>query len=332
MPNALVIGCSGQDGAYLCELLLRKGYGVLGIGRTHHNLLPGVTFRQMDVCDAAGVARLIADWKPEEIYFLAAFHHSSEEVAGYGDGLFRKSFDINTLALADLLGAVAVNCPTSRVFYAASSLIFGDPADEPQTEATPLNPRCAYGMSKAAGLQICRYYRTHLNVYASVGILYNHESPRRSERFVSKKIVNGVRAILNGQRDHLEIADPNARVDWGYAPDYVEAMWRILRVPEAGDYIVASGETHSVREFVECVCRALGMSPCREIIRESSSIALRRQSKQLTGDASKLKSLTGWRPSVSFREMVERLALDDSMAAFAETAHTHEIEHSSGSQ
>jgi len=304
MPSALVVGCNGQDGTYLSGLLVQKGYRVFGIDHRCSAPLPGVSFEAIDVCDTAGVARLVTELRPEEIYFLAAFHHSSETEMALVDGSIRKSIEVNTLAFTDLLDAVSTGSPSSRVFYPASSRVFGEPQDDPQTEVTPINPVCAYGISKAAGIQICRFYRARRGVYVSVGILYNHESPLRASQFVSKKIVSGAVAIKKGLLSGLQLTDLEAQVDWGYAPDFVRAMWEILRLDSPGDFVVATGTVHTVREFVTVAFEMLGLNWEDYVCQVGRGHPHRRPAKLLRGDSSTLQSLTGWRPQVGFQQMV----------------------------
>lgn len=318
MPRALVAGCNGQDGTYLSVLLVQKGYDVVGIDHRSVGPPAGVSFLVVDVCDAAEVARLVRELRPEEIYFLAAFHHSSESEMERADKLIQRSFEVNTLALTHMLDAVSTGATSSRVFYAASSRVFGEPPGDPQTEATPLNPVCAYGISKAAGIQICRFYRKRLGLHASVGILYNHESPLRSMHFVSRKIVSGAVAIKKGVLSELLIADLDAPVDWGYAPDYVRAMWAILQLDVPGDFVIASGTIHTVREFAAVAFEVLGLN-WEDYVRQKTGARPYRRLTTLRGDSSRLQSLTGWRPEVDFREMVA-LMIDAEMANDASLA------------
>ena len=304
MPKALVMGCNGQDGTYLSRLLLEKGYEVAGTSRTGDRGPAGVAFSMSDVCNREDMAGLVAWFRPDEVYCLAAYHHPSESTTGRVDSLVRRSLEVNTLALNDLLHTVVTTVPAAKVFYAASSRVFGMPPEEPQTEATPMNPKCAYGISKAAGVQVCRFYRESMGVHASTGILYNHESPIRSGEFVSRKIVRGAIAIKRGLASELVLADLDATVDWGYAPDFAEAMWRIAGLDIPGDFVVATGRLHSVRDFAAAAFRPLGLD-WRDYVKPSGRRDGAGEKKvPLRGDSSSLRQRTGWQPGISFEDMV----------------------------
>jgi GDPmannose 4,6-dehydratase len=209
-------------------------------------------------------------------------------------------------------------CPQTRLFYAASSHIFGTPESDRQNEETPLRPNSAYGISKAAGLQCCQLYRRQKGIFASTGILFNHESPLRKPSFLSQKIVHGA---LRAERDpayKLVLGDLEARVDWGYAPDYVDAMYRILQLPEASDFVVASGELHTVREFAQAAFGAVGLDWRRHV--ETDARLLNKISHPLRGDSGKLRSATGWTPTVSFVELVTGLVQEAQATSQTEFA------------
>jgi GDPmannose 4,6-dehydratase len=207
--------------------------------------------------------------------------------------------------LVHFLEAIRRFSPATRLFYAASSHVFGSPRVPLQDEDTPLAPANVYGVTKAAGLLTCRYYRAVHGVYAAAGILYNHESPLRGPGFVSQKIVSGAVDIKCGRRDRLVLGDLSAAVDWGYAPDYVEAMRLILRLPRAEDFVVATGRKRTVRDFVKAVCRRLDLD-WRACVAENPGV-LTKKKAVLVGNAAKLRRLTGWKPSVDFDGMVDRL-------------------------
>ena len=219
--------------------------------------------------------------------------------------LVRKSTDVHVTGLACFLEAIRLHSPETRLFYAGSSLVFGEPGTDMQDEMTPFDPRCVYGITKAAGLRLCRYYREKHGVFASGGILFNHESPLRQSKFVIPKIIHAAFAVSRGSAEKLHLGDLSARVDWGYAPDYVEAMTRILRIREPGDFVIATGETHSVQEVVERIFGSLGLD-WREHVEVTREILTRRRSP-LCGNASRLHAATGWQPTVSFHEMLEIL-------------------------
>lgn len=302
--TAVVVGSAGQDGYYLTRLLSGKGYDIIGLSRSGLSNSRGRRERPVDIEDGQAVAALIRDVRPAEVYYLAAHHRSSEDDVEDIYGCFLRSLAVHVCGLLNFLGAIDRDSHQTRLFYAASSHIFGDPQTVPQTEMTPLAPTDPYGITKACGLQMCRAYRRDRGLFSSVGIMYNHESPRRSPAFVTRKIVQAVVAIKRGERDRLVLGDLGAAIDWGVAADYVEAMHRILSLDEADDFVVASGETHTVGEFAETAFRALGLDSGRYLIEDSSLISKAARRRPLVGDASKLRRRTGWTPSQSFEDMV----------------------------
>jgi len=291
MSRALVIGAHGQDGTLLTSFLKAREWEVDGIGKEDLDL---GRFDPVKAVLARGY---------QHIYYLAAFHHSSQDSAVPSDReLYQKSSEVHVTGLINVLEGVRSVSPASRIFYAASSLIFGSPAQEPQNEDTPFAPHCIYGITKTNGIQLCRFYREKHGVFASSGILFNHESPLRQRKFVIPKIIHSAIAISSGSPEKLHLGDLSARVDWGYAPDYVEAMHRILCLDQPEDFVIASGETHSVQEVVAIVFHALGLD-WRDHVLESPSI-LTRQRTALRGDSSKLHKATGWKPTVGFKQMI----------------------------
>lgn len=305
MKKALIIGSQGQDGSLLFELLQRENYRVIGIGRDLARSSDGAVINKVNILDQAQVFGLVAQVQPDEIYYLAAFHHSAEEVrAQEPSTLWKKSFDVHVTGLIHCLEAMKQHAPACRLFYAASSHVFGQTPAEPQNENTPLAPACVYGITKTAGVHCCRFYRQQHSLFASVGILYNHESHLRAEKFVSQKIIRTARAIRKGRESKLVLGDLSARIDWGYAPDYVKAMRHILQLDAADDFIIATGETHSVQEFVEIVFAALGLDWHQHVEERAGMVA--RRKTLLRGDATKLLN-TGWKPSVNFQQMIHRL-------------------------
>jgi GDPmannose 4,6-dehydratase len=296
MNPVLIIGAGGQDGRLLSESLAQQNKSFLPWGRS-----------DFDPADAAGICARIGQIQPSEIYYLAAHHQAAEDPAATNHAAhFQASLDVHVTGVVNVLESIRTSSPQTRLFYAASSHIFGQPEESPQNETTPPRPRCVYGITKTTGLQCCRYYRNTHGVMASAGILYNHESVYRSPKFVSQKIVRAAAAISRGEQDRLELGSLSARVDWGYAPDYVDAMQRILALPEAGDFVIATGENHSVQEFVEIAFSTLGLN-WHQHVSEKSGLVAKPQSHSLIGDTRKLRELTGWKPSLSFIEMVETL-------------------------
>ncbi len=295
MKHAIIVGSEGQDGRLLFDRLERDGYSVLGIGR-------GKT-SPVDILDRDGVRALVSSFRPDEVYYLAAHHGSSQDLGAEESlDLLQASHEVHVAGLLHFLEALRRDRPSASLFYAASSRIFGHPETETQDETTPLDPRCAYGITKACGTLCCRLYRRLHSLRASVGILYNHESPARLAGFVSRKIVDGAVAIQRGNRTPLVVADLGARVDWGFAPDFVEAMVRIAAREEPGDFVVATGVARSVREFVEVAFGLAGLDWRKHVVEDPSLVA--RPSPTLVGNARKLRTMTGWAPSVSFEEMV----------------------------
>ena len=308
MPKAIVIGCNGQDGTLLSALLHQKGYTVYGIDHAPNDRAQSfVRFSVLDVRDPDRLNELIADVSPDEIYYLAAYHHSAEQPQRPKETV-ASTLAVNTQGLNNVLAAIA-DFPASkpRVFYAASSRVFGEPQGEVQDENTPLAPLCAYGISKAAGIYLCRYYRREHHLYASNGILYNHESPLRPQHFVTRKIVGAAVRISSGLERELVLGDLDAQVDWGWAPDYVEAMHAILGLTCPDDFVVATGVLHSVREFVEIAFSAVGLDWRQHVVERPDVLSARRAVKPLRGNPEKLQKATSWRSRVSFEEMVRTM-------------------------
>jgi GDPmannose 4,6-dehydratase len=304
--SALVIGAGGQDGRLLARLLQDREYTVRGwIRREIAAPLP-CECTLVDILNASAVEATLRRSPPEEIYYLAAFHHATEDAIELSAAeLLRCSFDVHVLGLLNVLQAMEECSPRTRLFYAASSHVFGTSKSEWQNEQTQLTPNSAYGISKAAGLQCCQLYRRRKGMFAATGILFNHESPWRKPSFLSQKIVQGALRARHDPTHKLVLGDLEARVDWGYASDYVEAMFRILQLPEASDFVVASGEMHTVREFAEIAFGALGLD-WRQHVKTDARL-LQKTSHPLCGDSGKLRAATGWSPSVTFEEMVVRL-------------------------
>jgi GDPmannose 4,6-dehydratase len=294
MSRALVIGAHGQDGALLTSFLTAREWEVDGIGK-----------EDLDI-GRFDLVKAVLSRSYQHIFYLAAFHHSSQDSVVLSDReLYEKSCEVHVTGLINVLEGVRSVSPASRIFYAASSLVFGTPAQEPQNEDTPFAPLCIYGITKTSGIQLCRFYRKKHGVFACSGILFNHESPLRQRKFVIPKIINSAIAISRGSPEKLQLGDLSARVDWGYAPDYVDAMHRILCLDQPEDFVIATGESHSVQEVVEIVFTALGLD-WRDHVLESPFI-LTRQRTALRGDIAKLQKATAWKPSVDFKQMILRL-------------------------
>lgn len=312
MKKAIIVGCNGQDGRLLSGLLLNKGYGLLGIDKEFINCPEGFHLSPVDIKSPKEVFNLIDKFKPNEIYYLAAFHHSSEDSCLGNVELLEKSYGIHVLSFFNFLEGIKQLSPETKIFYAASSHIFGEPSDLSQDENTPINPNNIYGLTKAAGLFACRIYRNQHALYASAGILYNHESCFRKEPFVSKKIIVGAINIKKRKQNKLVLGDLNAEIDWGYANDYVEAMFRILQAKDPDDFIIASGEKHTVLDFVKIAFGYLDIDWCEHVEEEQSII--KKTNHCRVGNSEKLRKVVGWKPSVDFNGMIR--ALLESEGAF----------------
>jgi len=305
MKRVIVVGSSGQDGAILFERLRARGDYVVGIDLDRIRCTEPADFPPLSILEPAAVERLVAAVVPDEVYYLAAFHRSAEESAANDRVDFERSFAIQVSGLLNFLAAIQQKSPQSRLFYAGSARIFGIPDRCPQDEETPIAPDCVYGISKATGMRCVGYYRQTYGLFAVSGILYNHESPRRPPRFVTQKIIRAVAAIKAGEQSRLLLGDLDAVVDWGYAPDYVDAMLRMLDLAEPRDFIVATGEPHTVREFAEVAFGYAGLDWQRHV--EVAPSLVSRHPRKLVGDPQRLKAATGWQPSVSFSDMIRLL-------------------------
>ena len=306
MPSALIIGAGGQDGRLLAELLRSRDYAVRGWTRAEPVSALPCECVKVDILDRTSIEADLREAQPEEIYYLAAFHHSTEDsVTENTAEILRQSFDVHVSGLLNALHAAKLVCPQSRLFYAASSHIFGTPSAEWQNEKTPLRPNSAYGISKAAGVRCCQLFRAQEDFFAATGILFNHESSLRKPSFVSQKIVRGALEAQRNRGHKVILGDLDALVDWGYAPDYVDAMHRILQLPTADDYVIASGELYSVRQFAEAAFEEVGLDWQEHV--ETDPRLLKRKLPPLRGDSTKFRTATGWGPTVNFRELVGRL-------------------------
>jgi GDPmannose 4,6-dehydratase len=308
-PRAIVTGVGGQDGSYLAELLLDRGYDVVGLVRDAARDYPNlatvrdrVQLVQADMLDREALTAVLREHAPREVYNLASpsFVPRSWEYPV-------ETAEFAAVGVTSLLEAIRAVDPAIRVYQASSSEIFGEPAETPQTESTPLGPVTPYGVAKAYGHFIIGSYRRRYGLHASGGILYNHESPRRPLDFLPSKVAHGVAAIAAGRDAELVLGDLDAQRDWGYARDYVEAMWRIVQQDESRDYVIATGELHSVRELVEAAFGHVGLD-WREHVRVDESLK-RGQAElhRLVGDASVAREQLDWSPSVSFEELVALL-------------------------
>jgi GDPmannose 4,6-dehydratase len=312
MKRVVVVGSGGQDGRLLVERLSREGHAVLGVERASvsgRDAFDAGMPAALDIADAGAVERALAVARPDEVYYLAAYHHSSEQTAGEMSALLRASEEVHVRGLVNVLEALRKAAPSCRTFYAASSHVFGTPVMALQNETTPLEPRSVYAITKTAGIHFCRLYREQHGMHVSVGVLYNHESPYRGRQFVTQRIVHGAVAAADAKRAgrtaSLELGNPDAVVDWGYAPDYVDAMIRMLAHPSGDDYVVATGIPHTIADFANIAFGELGLDWKEHVTVKADLV--RRHLPTLVGDSTKLRSATGWRPTLRFDEMVKLL-------------------------
>jgi len=310
--RALVTGIGGQDGSYLAELLLEHGYEVFGIVKSgeledYENLAPvrdRVSLLRADVLDAAALTGALETSRPDEVYNLASV---SFVPASWEEPVLTAEFA--AVGVTVMLEAIRAVDSRIRFYQASSSEIFGEPRESPQGPDTPLDPLTPYGVAKAYGHLITRSYRRRYGLHASTGILYNHESPRRPLDFLPRKVARGVAEISLGLRDELKLGALDAERDWGYAPDYVRAMWLMLQQDEPDDYVVATGETHSVGKLVEVAFGHVGLDWRAHVRTDDSLVRGRAELHNLVGDPARARDRLGWEPTVSFEELV-RLLVD----------------------
>ena len=313
MPRALITGIGGQDGSYLAELLLEKGYEVAGTVLGSPDDYPALEavrerlrFVELDLTDVDTVGNVASVLELDELYHLAA---ASFVPAWWEDpvGLTSQT----TSATVALLEGLRRSRPQARFFHACSSEIFAGADEEPQRETTRPVPLTPYGAAKAFGLYAVQSYRVQHALHASAGILFNHESPRRPQHFVTRKITRAAAAISLGLQDHVTLGNLDARRDWGFAGDYVRAMWLMLQADDPDDYVIATGEAHTVRELAEAAFGAVDLD-WREHVRHDESLGRgATDARALVGDATKSRDRLGWRPEVSFDELVSMMVQAD---------------------
>jgi GDPmannose 4,6-dehydratase len=313
MRKALITGITGQDGSYLAELLVSKGYHVHGIVRRvaledpeHHlwrikHLLPKLTLECGSMESYPSLLRVVSKVQPDECYHLAA-----QSFVSYSFEDEFSTINTNINGTHYMLAAIKEQSPKTRFYFAASSEMFGQVREVPQTEDTPFHPRSAYGISKVAGFDLTRNYREAYGLFALSGILFNHESSRRGFEFVTRKITSTVAKIKLGLADKLTLGNLDAQRDWGFAGDYVEAMWLMLQLEKPQDYVIATGETHSVREFVELAFRHVGLDWEKHVVIDKmffrpSEVNL------LLGNSARARHDLGWRPKMLFPDLVHSM-------------------------
>lgn len=309
VPRALITGITGQDGSYLAEFLLEKGYDVFGVVRRAstenfariEHLRDQVTLVQADLLDQLSLIEVIERSRPDEVYNLAA---QSFVPTSWQQPVLTAEFD--AVGVTRMLEAIRLVNRKIRYYQASSSEMFGKVREVPQTENTPFHPRSPYGVAKAYGHFITVNYRESYDLFACSGILFNHESPRRGKEFVTRKISDCVARIKLGLASELRLGNLNAHRDWGYAGDYVRAMWLMLQHQEPGDYVVATGKAHSVRDFAELAFRHVGLD-WQQYVREDPDLLRPAEVDHLIGDASKARAVLGWEPLVAFPDLVHMM-------------------------
>ena len=306
MKKALITGITGQDGSYLAELLLSKGYEVTGMVRRAStetferiaHFKDRVTLRQADLLDQFSLVKILEETQPDEIYNLAAM---SFVPTSWNQPVLTGEF--TALGVTKLLEAMRMVCPKAHFYQASSSEMFGKVVETPQSETTPFYPRSPYGVAKAYGHFITVNYRESYNLFACSGILFNHESPRRGKEFVTRKITDAVARIKTGSLKELRMGNLDAKRDWGFSGDYVRAMWMMLQQDQPDDYVVATGETHSVREFLEIAFTHVGLRYEDYVVIDPRFIRPA-EVDLLLGNPAKAHARLGWKPEVTFEQLV----------------------------
>jgi GDPmannose 4,6-dehydratase len=307
--TALVTGIAGQDGTYLAELLLVKGYRVFGTSRDPalarkslpQSLVGRIDVLKWDPTDLGAMVEILSSHRPEELYNLAAMSS--------GAGMFDAAVaigEVNGLSVARILEAICHTSPTTRLCQASSSEIFGLATDSPQSEETPIRPRSPYGAAKAYADMMVRIYRRHHGLFACSAILFNHESPRRGLAFVSRKVAQGAAMVKRGQSKYLTLGNLDSTRDWGYAGDFVRALWLMLQQRVADDYVIATGVQHSVRDLCDHAFGQLGLN-YRDYVRAEESAFRPSEGVPLLGNPAKAAGNLGWQPEVGFRELVDMM-------------------------
>ncbi|MBA2268995.1 MAG: GDP-mannose 4,6-dehydratase [Chthoniobacterales bacterium] len=331
-PVALLTGITGQDGSYLAELLLDKGYSVHGVVRRTSNVVRSriehlradpqlygsrLSLHYGDLSDGTTLRRIFAEVRPAEVYHLAGQSH-----VGLSFEIPESTCEEVAMGTLRLLEIVRDQEQPVKFYHASSAEIFGRASESPQTEKTKTAPASPYGCAKAFATQLVSVYRQSYGMFACNGILYNHESPRRGQNFVTQKIARAAARIARGLQQELELGDLESRRDWGHARDYVLAMWMMLQHPEADDYIVATGETHSVRDFVEAAFAVVDL-PWEQYVRQSAALSRPTEPGRLVGQAMKIRDTLGWQPSASFPQLVQEMVEAELAAIDRGAAATH---------
>jgi GDPmannose 4,6-dehydratase len=313
MPTALITGITGQDGSYLAELLLEKGYQVVGMVRRSstvtferiEHIQDDIIIEQGDLHDQSSIVALLEEHNPDEVYNLAA---QSFVPTSWSQPLL--TGETTGLGVTRLLEAIRLVNPKIRFYQASSSEMFGKVQEVPQNEDTPFYPRSPYGVAKVYGHWITVNYRESFDMFAASGILFNHESPRRGLEFVTRKIANGVARIKHGMAKELRLGNLEAQRDWGFAGDYVVAMWLMLQHHESESFVIGTGETHSVREFCEIAFNYVGLN-YQDYVIQDPRFYRPAEVDLLISDPARAKNVLGWTPKVSFRQLVEMMVESD---------------------
>lgn len=324
MKKAFITGITGQDGSYLAELLLEKGYKVYGLTRrtstqnfariAHIIHDENLELISGDLIDQHSLTYALKDIQPDEVYNLAA---QSFVKASWDQPVLTGEF--TALGVTRVLEAMRLASPHAKFYQASSSEMFGKVQEVPQKESTPFYPRSPYGVAKVYGHWITVNYRESFDMFAVSGILFNHESPRRGLEFVTRKIANAVARVKLGKQEFVELGTLDAKRDWGYAKDYVEAMWLMLQQDKPDDYVIATGETHSVREFLQLSCKFAGIEDWEAIYKHNPKFDRPAEVDLLIGDPSKAQKELGWKPSVDFEGLV-KLMIDSELEKEAKIA------------
>jgi GDPmannose 4,6-dehydratase len=314
MKRAFITGITGQDGSYLAEFLLKKGYKVYGmirrlstpnLSRIEH-ILDKIELIEGDMTDQSSLINAVKEADPVEVYNLAA---QSFVPTSWNQPVL--TGDVTGLGVVRILEAIRNVNEKIRFYQASTSELFGKVSESPQNENTGFHPRSPYGFAKLYGYWATVNYRESYNMHASNGILFNHESPRRGIEFVTRKVTNTVARIHLGLANELRLGNLDARRDWGYAGDYVEAMWLMLQQKKPDDYVVATGETHSVKELVETAFNVVGIKDWQKYVKIDKKFVRPAEVHELRGDSSKFYKLTGWKPKVKFKELIEMMVKSD---------------------
>lgn len=320
MPKALVLGITGQDGSYLAEVLLDKGYEVHGMvrrsatGNTRNiqHLIddPAVLNARLflhrgDLADATSLYRIISQVQPQEIY-----NEADQDHVGWSYDMVGFSADITGAAVGRLLEIIKQLDPSIRYFQPCTSNMFGKTTSATQNEETPFNPQSPYACSKVLAYHLARYYREAFGMFASTAILYNHESPRRTEEYLTRKVTRAVARIARGKQQHLMLGDLSARIDWGYSREFMDAAWQILQAPAADDFVIGTGEAHSVQEWVDEAFAIVGLDPAKYVVQDERFMRPSKTSP-LVADISKARRIIGFDPKVTFKPLVRLMVEAD---------------------